>query len=670
MPPFQRRRYYFNNYYNWRRKWRKRRFPTRRRRPRFSLRKRKRSRRVRRHFYTKNFKRKLKKLRLNQWQPSSIKKCKIQGYLCLFQTGRGRYGNLYTLSRDSFIPEHEPGGGGWSIQQLSLSTLYIENNNLMNWWTRSNNHLNLCRYAGCKITLFRQETTDYIFTYIQEQPKTVSKYYYCTFHPMKLLLYNHKVIVPSMQTQPHKKKNYKTIFIPPPNLMKNQWFFQQNLCQFPLITIAATATSLNTLFGSNNAQNNNVSINCLNIRFFTSPLLQYKRDPFKTDQNKYIYTIQRQDPPIQQYKYGQLTAVAQTMLNEPGFSIFASGKTQPQDYTATYWGNIFYYEYFTMQEPTYISDKDINFVVTNRQNQIDNQYFKLKTEPYYVTVRYNPFKDKGKGNLIYWVPNSVATKNNWEPLPDPDLQIGDYPLWILLWGWEDMTKRIGKCKNLDNDWILVIRSSYLSETFTAYVPLSEAFIHGQGPYDVDRSEIKGQDQSHWYPRYRYQREAINSIIMSAPGVCRGDHTRNIQSFIKYKFFFKWGGNPADIENVYDPMSQPITPTPNNIFVSNEINDPATDIKSFIYKWDTRRDLLTQTAADRIKKSELYDSNLFTDGRQTATDLQFQVISQETSQKETQETQEAPLQQQLYNVQQLNQQLQLRFNKLKSYIQNL
>lgn len=166
MAPYQRRNYFYRNWWNSRRKRRW----YRRRRPGKTFRYRKRrQRRVRRRRF-KPFK-KLKKIRLNQWQPSSIKKCSIQGYLCLFQAGFGRYSNQYTNWKEVIFPPHYPGGGGWSLQQLSLGNLYTQHKELMNYWTKSNDRLNMCRYLGVEVTLFREQHTDYIFSYYDSLPK-------------------------------------------------------------------------------------------------------------------------------------------------------------------------------------------------------------------------------------------------------------------------------------------------------------------------------------------------------------------------------------------------------------------------------------------------------------------------------------------------------------------
>ena len=74
-------------------------------------------------------------------------------------------------------------------------------------------------------------------------------------------------------------------------------------------------------------------------------------------------------------------------------------------------------------------------------------------------------------------------------------------------------------------------------------------------------------------------------LMTGPGVCKAPNSQSIQAFMRYDFSFKWGGEPATMENISDPNSQPITPTPDQLFLQNEIISPETNLKNFIYKWD-------------------------------------------------------------------------------------
>nr|UGV42287.1 MAG: ORF1 [TTV-like mini virus] len=668
MPAYQRRRYYHRNWWN---SWRNRGYFRRRRFAKPFRGRKRRKRTVRKKYYSKkyrHFNKKLKKIKILQWQPSTIKKCHIKGYLPLFQGGNQRISYNFAQYKESWVPQHEPGGGGWSIQQLCLNNLYTQNCELMNYWTKSNYRLNLCRFQGVKITLFRQPTVDYVFTYFYDCPKNVTKMFYASHHPFNLLIHNRKIIVPSLATQPHKRKPYKTKFIKPPKGLKNQWYFQQNFGPFPLLSFAVSACSLNGMYGSNTSQNSNCTLYCLDTTFVTHPCFQYKTQThpqygYRVNDSKYLYGIP--NAPIHSKTTWKLAAyLGNAMLNDAGDII--NNNTSISQYNYEKWGNPFYWGYLSGHMPIVISDKDPTVAITSKTQDITDTEF--KTTPYVYTVRYNPWKDKGKGNKLYFIETYNTSHNNWEPTKDPDLLFTDYPLWLMCWGLESIIKRMGKCPHMDDDWICVIQSSYLTPPATHYVPLSYNFIHGLAPYTGEREDITSYDNSHWFPKWKFQKEVIENIVQTGPAVCRTDNVKFVQATMKYDFSFKWGGNPSPMENVYDPTTQPITPLPSGLEGQNEITSPETPIQSFLYDWDTRRDFITQTATERIHTSPTNDILMFTDGRETSTDLP---LFQKTTQKEkTQETSEETLQLQLKQLQQYNLQLQQRFNRLSLSLKDL
>lgn len=61
---------------------------------------------------------------MRQFQPYTINKCKCIELKCLFQGSPLRSNNNFIQYIYSFIPEKQPGGGGWSIQVLSLDSIY------------------------------------------------------------------------------------------------------------------------------------------------------------------------------------------------------------------------------------------------------------------------------------------------------------------------------------------------------------------------------------------------------------------------------------------------------------------------------------------------------------------------------------------------------------------
>lgn len=661
MPPYQRRRYFYRNWWNSRRK----RYWNRRWRPRKTIRYRKRrQRRVRRRFYKKN--RKLKRLRINEWQPSSIKKCKIEGYLVLFQAGYGRYSNNYPLWKEVIFPPHYPGGGGWGIQQLSLGNLYTQHKELMNYWTKSNDRMNMCRYMGVTITLFREQHTDWIFSYYDSLPKTVTKYFYTSHHPMLMLTHKRKKTVPSFDSQPHKRKPYKKIFVRPPRLMKNQWYFQQQLADFPLLTFAASACSLQGMFGSINAVNNNATMYCIDHAVFTNPIFQYKTQThpqwgYRINDTLYLYGLQNGAHVFTENLYRDSIYLGNTMNNQRGAVVNSYKESEFQTkYPFGEWGNPFFWGYMTGNLTLFQNSIDPKTMAKTPTMKLQQTW--LRENPYVFKVRYNPFKDKGRGNQVYFIPNYDTSHNTWEPTKDTDIIFENYPLWLLLWGLEDIVKRMGKCKNLDNDWTLVIKSNWIQPPQPYYIPVSYDFVHGRGPYDTERDEMSRDDYTNWYPRFKYQRQAIQNIIMTGPAVARGDYAKNIQAKMKYTFHFKWGGNSEPQESVFDPTNQPITPAPPNIYSINEITNPHASITGEIYPWDFRRDMLTESATERIRQSPTNETYMFTDGDETSTDIK--IFTPETQKKTTQKTQKETLLQQLQLIQSYNQQLQLRFRKLK------
>lgn len=659
MPPFYRRPYYRRRWWNY--PQRRNRF--RRRRLRKTFRKFSRRRRVRkRRFYSK-YKKKAKKITVKEWQPSSIRRCQIKGYLLLFEAGHGRFGNNFTAYKESFVPPRTPGGGGWSIQQLGLGNLFTQNEYFMNWWTHSNKGLNMVRYYGCKIRLYRQPEIDYIFTYFTEKPVNADQFWYPSFHPIKLLLDKRRIIVPSLQTQPLKRKLYKSVFIKPPKMLKTDWYFQQNLSNYPLIYFATTAFSLNHMFISSKAENNNCSVFTLNTGFFMHSAFQYYTQDkgYTPKQNTYMYGLKNGQISLKDEEKRNVVYLGDTHFNDPGQTVGTTGWEKYKN--SKNWGNIFYHEYFNLYRTVFItaSEPSVFLKDTTSGHKIGEQGI-TKSEPLWYELRYNPYKDKGNGNIAYWKSVSDATNNNWELPRDPDLMIKGYPFWLMLWGWEDHSRKLSKLRDLDNGWILVLRSTYFNNNFQAVVPLSYSFVNGRAPYNNDPEDISPEDYRQWYPKWKFQKEAIDSILMTGPGVCKAESVNSIQAFMKYIFFFKWGGEPATMENIADPNSQPISPTPRQIFETNEINNPEDSIQNLIYKWDTRRDILTQTALQRITDYSKPDSFVFTDGRTTSTDLPQTPQKKDT--KTTPKTQEEALFQQLNRLQQLNNSLQLRFLKLR------
>nr|UGV37940.1 MAG: ORF1 [TTV-like mini virus] len=661
MPPFYQRRWR-----SWRnRNYSRRRFRRGRFRKYFQRRKqRSRRRRVRRkrlRFFRKYKKR---KITIEQWQPTHIKKCHIRGIIPLFQAGHGRFSNDWTSYKESYVPEFWPGGGGWSIFYLSLNNLFSENQKLQNWWTKSNVGLPLCRFLKLKVRFYRQPETDYVVTYTTEHPFEISKFHFASSHPQRLLMYNHKTIVPSLKTAPHKKKPYITKVIRPPRQMIDKWYFQQHFARFGLVQFTAAACSLDSMFIASNVESNNITLHCLNTKLFTKKNFQYhtKTNGYSPNGTSYLYATYNGSPEPLKSKYKDIIYLGNAMD-------YRQGETYTKNnYDDTKWGNPFYETYLQRQQNILLSNKQVS-ALPNPDDQIDG--FTTVDNPFIYEVRYNPFKDTGIGNEAYWVDNLQAGQG-WGVPANPDLHIQGFPLWILLWGWEDYSKRTGKLQHLDHDYILVVKSDFLSEKLPYYIFLNKSFTEGEGRYNLNKDYVSPEERKHWYPKWYYQKEEIENLLMTGPSVCKAETVKQIQAHMGYDFFFKWGGDPAAMEKVADPFSQPTFPLPDKQLQEYEISNPEQSIYQNIYSFDVRRHLITQQAATRIKKDSTNDYSLFTDGISTSrqSTLQVPLKETETSQEEqTEEETEASLLQQLLLCKQHNQQLSNRFRQLQQLIQN-
>nr|UGV34454.1 MAG: ORF1 [TTV-like mini virus] len=643
--------------------YRRKRFRYRHRRPRRTFRRYRRRNWVRKRRF---FKRKLTTIPLRQFQPSHIRNAHIRGMFPVFQAGKGHYSNNYSMYRESYVPIHQPSGGGWNIFCFNLNNLYSEHKHMLNWWNVSNKHLNLVKYRYVKLKLYRQKYVDWVFTYQRDHPMEVTKFHYPSTHPQRMLMFHHKVIVPSLKTAPHNKKAYIKLKIKPPNEMVNKWYFQQHFASYNLLMCTATACSLNDMFINPGAQSNNITLPCINTKFFKNKNFEYPEGTTGYQPNDTMYQYSDPHLEIGQKPLKKNTIyLANAMPNTEGIPI--NGKTTTT-YTKDYWGNPFYTKYLTEDYLTFITNKPMSETLADPQTG-EVQNYTIQIEPKILYCRYNALADTGLGNEIYWL-TTHGKEQGWDTIPDPDLVMRGFPLWLMLWGWEDWTRKLGKAQKLDEDWVLVIKSDFIKPKLPAYVTVSEAFINGLAPYNQPKEEISNLDWKKWYPRWLFQKESIENLLMSGPSVYKGTEVDNIQAHLQYDFSLKWGGNPAYIETIADPAQQPIYPSPIGNLLSNEINNPESSIFSELYNFDVRREMLTNKAIERLTKDSPSNIPMFTDGTIHST-FHPPIQGKEKSQTETTtEKAQTSTEQNLQLIELYNQQLQHRLRKLKTYIQNM
>ncbi len=165
-----------------------------------------RKRRYRRRQHWVRRKLKLPSIRLKQFQPKTIKFCKIKGIKCLFQGSSLRLGNNYWQYPTSFTPEGRPGGGGWGILALSLASFYEDYQHLQNIFTASNTGLPLVRLLGFNLSFYQHESVDYVVEVDNCWPMLDTPLKHPNSQPARMLMGKKKIIIPSIQTKPLKKE--------------------------------------------------------------------------------------------------------------------------------------------------------------------------------------------------------------------------------------------------------------------------------------------------------------------------------------------------------------------------------------------------------------------------------------------------------------------------------
>lgn len=600
-----------------------------------------------------------------------MRKCKIIGTKCTIQGSPLRCHHNFIQYYNSKVPEKYPGGGGWSQLIFTLDSLYDDFQKMQNVWTASNCTLPLARYKGCTMKFYQTNYIDYIVIYDTCWPMVDTYLSHPDAAPSMMHLKKNKICIPSRQTQ-QRKKPYKKVFIQPPSQMYNKWYFQKEICTTPLLMITTTATSFTFPYCSPKAENNNISVHFLNpttfknLNFQNYPKTQgywCKMAQLQHEERElpmYLYAIRNEDELLEKSKIKKSNVDNLGIIplcNSNTFQLGTEIKLNNTPNNSEHWGNPFYHS--IIDEHTYtiyislMSPTDLHQLSSNN----NKEYFVTKvTEPLIHTLRYNPETDKGLKNKA-WILKTNDYNNTNEPT-DINLQIEGFPLYVLFWGWTDWVKKTGLINNLDDNGIVVFQTDQFNEQLPLYIPIDLDFLQGYDPY-VEHS-YEGQptlpssySQKHWYPKLKFQDQSIEKICMSGPGCPRVLNKEYMQTFVKYKFHFTWGGCPKQLEKACNPCSQPTWTTPDNIPGRLEIQNPHTNPLTELYQWDWDGDYVTEEAIKRIQLHTKTDSkNFISTANKNATKPTLQL-----QKKKTQEEEEKALIQQLQLLQQQRQQLQ-------------
>lgn len=474
-----------------------------------------------------------------------------------------------------WTPPQQPGGGGFGVEKFTLSHLYDLYKFRKCIWTKTNLYKDLCRYLRCKFTFYRHPKVDFILNYNRQPPFFLDKWVYTQFHPVNMILSQHKRFLLSKQTNP-KGKLKLTLKIRPPKQMISKWFFQQQFANQDLLQISAAACTFQyPRLGCCN-ENRIISIYYLNPEFFQdSNWQQYAQHPYLPYQ-----TISSQS--VYYYSYG----------NQRG------------TYTPDFFnkrGDEYYYESISYDKG-WFSPKILN-TYDIKTNNVSQLYLPVRA------ARYNPDIDDGKGNKVYLV--SVTSGHYTEP-SEANLIFKGVPLWLVffgLWNYIEKTKHT----SFMGLHMFVIQSPYIlpppqgSKQYFPFIDIN--FMQGNNPY---KSYIREADKKLWYPTCYHQVETINAIVETGPYVPKLSNDRDSTWELPYKFtfYFKWGGPLITDQTAEDPNKQDKYPVPDTIQQTLQISNPLKQTtETMLHSWDYRRGYITSSALKRMYENLQTDSDV-------------------------------------------------------------
>lgn len=589
------------------------------------------------------------------------------------------------MYEESIVPDRLPGGGGFSIKNLSLQSLYLEHTHGHNIFTSTNEPYPLMRYTGCTIRLYRSSDVDYIVSYDNQWPLKSTMKMYNSMQPQIHYLLRHRIIVTSKKTNPNKKKLYKKVFIPPPTQMKNQWYFQSTLANIPLFMLRTSATSLDHWFIGTRDKSTNITILTLNTSVIFHRNWDKGTQPYYANvvgtQKVWLYaTDQSASPIFNEIKLKNLIFLGNTQHNTQGYSYAEylthyhkthSSQTVEEWQKSANWGNPFYKDYLTNpsnDHQVFASYTDIlqfaNKLKTSQDTTIKESTFSFTPIEMTKRLRYNPYKDNGVNNLCYFLNCKEVNGLSWDQPHNPDLTNENLPLWILLFGFSDFQKKLAKLKRIDTDYTFVIKSTYTEPTHLYIVPINISMSEGHSPYEDQANFV---DDDKWFPSFQFQQEAYTDICLSGPGTARIPKGDTAEAKMHYTFHFKWGGELPDMEQIADPSEKPTYPIPNNILSTTSLQNPTQAPETYLYKFDQRGDYITKTAAKRIRKDwSTKTHSLSITAPRFAEAPQTQDTSTETtSEEEEEEDLFQQLNQQRLKQQRLKQRIKLILQKLQT-----
>lgn len=613
------------------------------------------------------------------------------GYDPIIVCGINRTIFNYTTHSEDYTFNNESFGGGLCTTQYTLRILFQEKLAQHNFWSASNEDLDLSRYLGASLIFFRHPTVDFLVRVRTSPPFEDTDMTAMTLHPGMMMLAKKTIKIPSLKTRP-SRKHFVRIRVGAPKLFEDKWYPQNELCDVTLLTIQATTADFQFPFGSpltnsvccnfqvlNSNYDNAHSIlnfsNEVTNKWHTSRQNCYK---FLLEQYSYYNTKQV----VAQLKYGwnpnqnpKMPDVSNADTSKKPEDLTKSKVSSNYPHWDTLYGGLAYGD--STSNPGSASSKtDLktqmlkgnNFYTKAGKKLIDTftpiqftdnsttqptNIFDYYTGMYcsiflssgrsnpevkgsYTDISYNPLTDKGVGNMI-WIDWLTKGDTVYDPKKSKCL-LSDFPLWAMCYGYPDYCRKQTGDSAVYYDTRVVIRCPYTypqllkhNDKQFGYVVYSENFglgrLPGGNPNPPTRMRL------HWYPNMFHQTEVLECIAQSGPFAYHGDERKTVLT-LKYKFRWKWGGNPVFQQVLRDPCTGgAVAPHTSRHPRSIQVYDPKYQAPEYLFhKWDFRRGLFSTKGIKRVSEQPVHDEYFTGSGKRPKKDTN--PSPQEEEQKES------------------------------------
>lgn len=613
------------------------------------------------------------------------------GYDPIIVCGINRTIFNYTTHSEDYTFNNESFGGGLCTTQYTLRILFQEKLAQHNFWSASNEDLDLSRYLGASLIFFRHPTVDFLVRVRTSPPFEDTDMTAMTLHPGMMMLAKKTIKIPSLKTRP-SRKHFVRIRVGAPKLFEDKWYPQNELCDVTLLTIQATTADFQFPFGSpltnsvccnfqvlNSNYDNAHSIlnfsNEVTNKWHTSRQNCYK---FLLEQYSYYNTKQV----VAQLKYGwnpnqnpKMPDVSNADTSKKPEDLTKSKVSSNYPHWDTLYGGLAYGD--STSNPGSASSKtDLktqmlkgnNFYTKAGKKLIDTftpiqftdnsttqptNIFDYYTGMYcsiflssgrsnpevkgsYTDISYNPLTDKGVGNMI-WIDWLTKGDTVYDPKKSKCL-LSDFPLWAMCYGYPDYCRKQTGDSAVYYDTRVVIRCPYTypqllkhNDKQFGFVVYSENFglgrLPGGNPNPPTRMRL------HWYPNMFHQTEVLECIAQSGPFAYHGDERKTVLT-LKYKFRWKWGGNPVFQQVLRDPCTGgAVAPHTSRHPRSIQVYDPKYQAPEYLFhKWDFRRGLFSTKGIKRVSEQPVHDEYFTGSGKRPKKDTN--PSPQEEEQKES------------------------------------